>query len=97
MTKTITIEGGVYLNTATLNWNAEPNYMFLPGDLKLFNEYQPVAPYTITVEAPAGYDHRTEAVKALEAQRQEIRAKFEATMTEIASQIAKLTAIGYEA
>lgn len=47
----------------------------------------------VTFDVPADFDPRPHQIAELEAQRQEIRAKFEATMTEIARRISKLQAI----
>ena len=47
----------------------------------------------VDLEVPADFDPRPHQIAELEAQRTEIRAKFEATMTEIARRISKLQAI----
>jgi hypothetical protein len=47
----------------------------------------------VDLEVPADFDPRPHQIAELEAQRTEIRAKFESTMTEIARRISKLQAI----
>lgn len=91
MAKTVTIEGGIYLDTAA--YSPEYRFKFFGGGLEAFSTYMPVVAHTVTATLPDNWDPRAEQIKALEAQRLDITAKFQAAVTDINARISKLTAI----
>jgi len=97
MSKTITIDGGIYLNVGKWATPDAPHYMFFSGAAKSFDEWVVVAPHQITLGLPEGFDPRFDQIKALEQAKHDLQAKFAATITEINSRISKLQAITFEA
>lgn len=90
--KTITINGGIYLDTKHDKYSGAL-YKFIGGTASSWDKYMLVMPYSFTVELPADFDPRTEQVKALEAQKADLHAKFALAVTEINARINSLLAI----
>lgn len=56
-----------------------------------------IGEHTISAEIPADFDQRSKKIAALEEQKRELQAKFQAALTEITRRISELQAISYEA
>lgn len=95
MSKTITIKGGIYMDSRTHHSEA-PSFTFFRGEAKSWDAYALVMPHTIVFEPPAGFDPRVDLVRALEEQKRKLQAEFTARVTEINAQISKLLAITNE-
>ena len=94
--KTITIKGGIYIDTGKYA-DPENPYRFFSGDPTDFNEYIAIMLHQITAEVPDDFDPRPAKIAALEAKKQELRAEFAAKVTEIERKISELQAITFEA
>lgn len=84
-------------------WDDQPSFTFIPSNYKPsadYTEYRTFAPvmeHTLVFDMPADFDPRPEQIAALEEQKREITAKFQAAVTEINARISKLHAIEYAA
>ena len=96
MSTTITIEGGLYFNTDKRASVCGSTYRFFSGSLEAFSDYIPICKHTLIAELPEGFDPRPAQIKALEAQREELKAKVAAAVTEINGRINSLLAIENE-
>ena len=99
MSKTITIEGAIYLDTGEYaDTLGEYRFFGLRSDSKLepWRTYTPVMRHTITSTVPDDFDPRQQQIEALEEQRREIYARSQAAVTEINARISKLQAITFE-
>jgi hypothetical protein len=96
--KTIRLEGSIYFNPRLF----DPNYSWIGApfdELKAWNDHNfiPVAPYTIEIEMPEGFDPMKETLNALQVQRKLILAENEKRLTEIDGKIQELMAIEHKA
>ena len=100
MAQTITLSGFIHSRPAQ-NWESKNivdgmKFMFMDlADTTGITGYSLVCPHDMTFDLPDNFDPRVEFVKTLEAKKREVRAEFQARMTEIDSQIAKYTALTY--
>lgn len=60
-----------------------------------FGEYRKVCEHTVTAEVPNDFDPRQMRINQLEAERTELRAKFQMRLTEIQEEISKLNALPF--
>ena len=95
MSKTVTIKGGIYLDTRG-DFCGLGEYKFFSGKLESWDSYVAIMPHTLSVTLPDDFDPRGHQVAALETQRKELQAQFTAAVTEINARISKLQAIGNE-
>ena len=97
--KTITINGWIHARQAD-KWT-EPDHdslvftFFKYEDLKS-QGFAMVTPYAMTFDLPDNFYPNGTFVEALEAKKKELQAEFQKRITEIQSEINKLTAIGCE-
>ena len=73
-----------------------PEYRVYSSDKLSDNVCSLVGPVEVTFEVPDDFDPRPAKVAALEAKKQEIRAKFAAAVTDIDRRISELLAITNE-
>lgn len=95
MSKTITIKGGVYLDSRDSHTEGG-RFVFFTGEAKSWDAYVLVTPHELVFDIPDGFDPRGDLVKALEEQKRKLQAEFTARVTEINAQIGKLLAITNE-
>lgn len=97
-TKTLKLEGTIYFKP---NTSFEP-YGWIHADYNsptLWNDpnWIRVAPYTIEIEMPEGFDPMKETLNALQVQRKLILAENEKRLTDIDGKIQELMAIEHKA
>ena len=89
---TITLDGGIYLDAGHDQYSGS-QYKFFAGRVESWDKYLVIMPYTLAFDLPADFDPRTAQVKALEAQKADLHAKFALAVTEINARINSLLAI----
>lgn len=95
--RTITIKGGIVAEPAE-RWCAD-SPACIDGFRYRFSEYANetgedfVCHHTLTFDVPDSYDASGNAVRLLEKQREELRAKFHMALNEINNRISKLSAL----
>ena len=97
-TKTLTLVGSIYFRPKasfqTFGW------IEIPADRESFwnrsPEYILVAPYTIEIEMPEGFDPKQETLKALQIERKLILADNEQRLNAVDSKIQELLAIEHK-
>jgi hypothetical protein len=98
-TKTIKLEGTIYLDTSETIFNP---YGFIEIDFdddwwKTGKTKRiPLAPYTIEIDKPEGFDPTKEVLKSLQVQRKLILAENEKRLNQIDRQIQELQAIEHK-
>lgn len=88
----IKIEGAVYFRTK-LDYQGEQRFAFHAGPVLDFGRCKVVAPHTIEVEAPEGFDPRVLELEALRERRKAVHDEFAAAVMEIDQRINSLLAI----
>jgi len=91
----IVIEGGMYFDSNSDQYEWSPKYKFFAGNLEGFSTYVPICAYSLEADIPDDFDPRGQQIEMLEKRRSEITAAYQAALTEIAAQISKLQAIEY--
>lgn len=97
MAQKVTVKGFVHTRPAD-PWDNKNvvdgmNYTFFGFEDAKSMGWVAVSPHTFEFVVPEGFDHRVKAVEALEEKRKEVRAEFQARITEIDAQIAKFKAL----
>jgi hypothetical protein len=97
-TKTLTLVGSIYFKPKQ---TFQPfGWIEIPADRESFwnhsIEYILVAPYTIEIEMPEGFDPKQETLKALQIERKLILANNEQRLNEVDSKIQELMAIEHK-
>ena len=90
----IELKGYLFCRTS----GGKPEFELLPWDCRTWDPANAdgrvfIKEHTTTVEVPDDFDPRPQQVAALEAEKREARAKFQARITEIDRQIQSLMAI----
>lgn len=86
----VTIKGAIY--AVKYDWSDTTFYMFKDYD-PASNEYVKVCDHEFTVDIPDDFDMRPGLVANLEKEKRELRAAFQARVTDIDAQIQSLLAI----
>lgn len=97
--KTITINGWIQCKPAA-SWDTNQidglKYDFFQHEDMTNCGHAMVTPYTMTFEVPDSFNPNATFVEALKEKKKELQAEFQKRITEIQSEINKLTAISYE-
>jgi len=89
-----TIKGYAY--HVDYGWGDPAEYRIYTSADQSDDNYTLIGPVEVQIEVPDDFDPRPAKIAALEAKKQEIRAKFAAAMTEIERKISELQAITCE-
>jgi hypothetical protein len=97
--KTITINGWIQCKPAE-SWNTSQvdglKYDFFQHEDMTNCGYAMVTTHTMSFDVPDGFNPNATFVESLEAKKKELQAEFQKRITEIQTEINKLTAISYE-
>jgi hypothetical protein len=98
-TKTLTLVGSIYFKPKQTFHQF--GWIEVPADREAFwnssPDYVLIAPYTIEIEMPEGFDPMKETLNALQVQRKLILAENEKRLTDIDGKIQELMAIEHKA
>lgn len=95
MPRTITIDGGLFLDLSPWNKGREV-FTFVPDNFTSFGDCMFVKQHSFTVEVPDDFDPRQTQIAALEKQMADRRAEFQKYLTETQRRISELQAITHE-
>lgn len=90
-----TVKGFAY--HVDYGWGDPAEYLIYSSATIGDDNYTLIGPVEVQIEVPNDFDPRPAKIAALEAKKQELRAKFSAAATEIERKISELQAITCEA